>query len=188
MGTVIKAAANKTLNFFGKIGSLLKEGINKVAEVVVNGVKKVVSYFKKIIEYSYEGVKIVGKLLYALGKQLVHTLTFKKGIPYLIEYYNELKSKGVTLKDEHNTEINPNQFFNNFAEKMNDNDQIRIKAEIVPTDKSQEDSIADFKDEDDAEELKYLGLTEEEGVAKIGENEINLDNISNADTVSEDNI
>ena len=186
MGNAIKAAASKTLNFFKKIGSYIKTGVKKVAEVVVNGVKKVVNFFKKIIEYSYNGVKIVGKLLYALGRQLIHTLTFKKGIPHLIDFYNELISKNVKVKDEKNNDINPNQFFQNFAQNMGENDQIKVKAEVVHTDQSQDQSVEDFKNGDDEEELGYLGLTEEEPIAKIGEKEISLDNISNADTVCED--
>ena len=185
MGNAIKAAASKTLNFFKKIGSYIKAGTKKVIEVFVNGVKKIVSFFKKIIEYTYNGVKIVGKLFYALGRQLIHTLTFKKGIPHLIDFYNELISKNVKVKDEKNNDINPNQFFQNFAQNMGENDQIRLYAEVIHTDKSQEQSVEDFKSEDDNKELSYLGLKEEKPIAKIGENEISLDSISNADTVCE---
>ena len=91
------------------------------------------------------------------------------------------------MKDEKNNDINPNQFFQNFAQNMGENDQIKVKAEVVHTDQSQEQSVDDFKNGDDEEELGYLGLTEEEPIAKIGEKEISLDNISNADTVCEDN-
>ena len=186
MGNVIKVAASKTLNFFKKIGSIIKTGVKKVAEVVVNGVKKVVSFFKKIIEYSYNGVKIVGKLFYALGRQLIHSLTFKKGIPYLIDFYNELISKNVKVKDENNNDLKPNQFFDNLAQQMGENDQIKVKAEIFHTDQSQEQSCDDFKNSDDSEELRYLSETGP--IGKIEGNEISLDNISNADTAVEDNI
>ena len=74
MGNAIKAVANKTIDFFKKIGRIIK----KAVEVVVNGVKKIVNYFKKIIEYAYNGVKIVGKLIVAQGRKLINTLTFKK--------------------------------------------------------------------------------------------------------------
>lgn len=184
MGNGIKAVASKTMNFFTSVAKLIRTGVQRVAEVVVNGVRKVVSFFKKIIEYSYNGVKIVGKLISALGKQLIHTLTFKRGIPYLIDFYNELKSRNVDIKDDKNQEVNPNQFFNNLAENMGENDQIRIKVEVTKTNQSQEQSICDFEENDD-EELKYLqieGLTEKNSVAKIGDSEISLDNISNADT------
>ncbi len=185
MGNAIKAAASKTLNFFKKIGSYIKAGTKKVIEVFVNGVKKIVSFFKKIIEYTYNGVKIVGKLFYALGRQLIHTLTFKKGIPHLIDFFNELKSKNVKVKDENNNDLNHNQFFENLSQQMGENDQIRLYAEVIHTDKSQEQSVEDFKSEDDNKELSYLGLKEEKPIAKIGENEISLDSISNADTVCE---
>ena len=188
MGNAIKVVASKTMNFFASVGNFIKTGVKKVAEVVVNGVKKVVSFFKKIIEYSYNGIKIVGKLISAVGRQLIHTLTFKKGIPYLIEFYNELKSKNVSVKDENNKEVNPNEFFNKLAENMDENDQIKIKAEVEKTDKSQEQSICDFEENDD-DELNYLnivGLTEKDAVAKIGDGEVSLDNISNADTNCEE--
>lgn len=188
MGNGIKAVAYKTLNFFESVGNLIKTGVRKVSEVVVNGVKKVVSFFKKIIEYSYNGIKIVGKLIYALGRQLIHTLTFKKGIPYLIDFYNELKSRNVSVKDEKNNEVNPNEFFNNLAEQMGENDQIKLLAQIAKTEKSEEQIINDFE-ENDEDELNYLqleGLTEKDAVAKIGDGEISLDNISKADTNCED--
>ena len=186
MGNGIKAVAYKTLSFFESVGNLIKTGVKMVSEVVVNGVRKVVSFFKKIIEYSYNNIKIVGKLMYALGRQLIHTLTFKKGIPYLIDFYNELKSRNVSVKDEKNNEVNPNEFFNNLANQMGENDQIKIKAEIAKTEKSEEQTICDFTENDD-EELNYLeGLTEKDAVAKIGDREISLDNISNADTNCED--
>ena len=188
MGNAIKAAASKTLNFFKKIGSYIKTGVKKVAEVVVNGVKKVVNFFKKIIEYSYNGIKIVGKLFYALGRQLIHSLTFKKGIPYLIDFFNDLKSKNVKVKDENNNDLKPNQFFDNLAKNMSENDQLLVKAEVVHTEQSQDQSVADFKNKDDNEELSYLGLTEKEPIGKIGDKEISLDNISNAETACEDNI
>ena len=177
MGNAIKAAASKTLNFFKKIGSYIKTGVKKVAEVVVNGVKKVVNFFKKIIEYSYNGVKIVGKLLYALGRQLIHTLTFKKGIPHLIDFYNELINKNVKVKDEKNNDINPNQFFQNFAQNMGENDKLLVNAEVVHTDQSQDKSVYEFTNGDDEEELSHLGLKEKKPIAKIGEKEISLDNI-----------
>ena len=36
MGNVIKVAASKTLNFFKKIGSIIKTGVKKVAKVFFN--------------------------------------------------------------------------------------------------------------------------------------------------------
>ena len=188
MGNAIKTVASKTMNFFAKAASFVKTGVRNVAEVMVNGVKKVVSFFKKVIEYSYNGVKIAGKLLSYLGRQIIHTLTFKKGIPHLIEFYNELKSRNVNIKDEKGEDVNPDQFFNNFAEQMGENDQIKIKVDICKTEKSMEESICDFENNDE-EELKYIeGLNVKESYAKIGDKEISLDTISNADTACEEEI
>lgn len=45
MGNAIKAAASKTLNFFKKVGSIIKTGVKKVAEVLKTGVNKVAKVF-----------------------------------------------------------------------------------------------------------------------------------------------
>jgi hypothetical protein len=186
MGNAIKTVASKTMNFFAKVAKLIKTGVQKIGEVIVNGVKKVVSYFKKIIEYSYNGVKIVGKLIAALGKQLVHTLTFKKGIPHLIDFYNELKSRNVKIKSETGEEVKPDQFFENLAQQMGENDQLRVKTEIIKTEQSQDQSVCDFE-EDDEDDLSFIqGLNEKDSCAKIGDKEVSLDNISRDDTNCEE--
>ena len=183
MGNAIKAVANKTIDFFKKIGRIIK----KAVEVVVNGVKKIVNYFKKIIEYAYNGVKIVGKLIVAQGRKLINTLTFKKGIPYLINFFIELIKKKVNLIDENDNKIDPYDFFINFGKQMDENDQIKVKVEAPNIDKSQDDAVFDFG-EKNSKDLNYFpGLKEEEPIAKIGEKEISLDNISNISNISKNN-
>lgn len=187
MGNAVKKCANVTLSFFSKVGHIVSDGIKKTSEIVVNGVKKVFSFFKKVIEYCWNGIKIVGKLFYCAGKQLIHTLTGKSGIPYLVEFYNELINKNVNVKDENNNNINPNNYFNDIQSKMEEGDQVKVKMEIVKKkgNQTEDDMFKDFAENDDEEDI--LGLDIKESTAKIGNNDVSFDNISNADTCSEYN-
>ena len=182
MGNAIKRVANCTLNFFGKVKGLICDASKKIAEVVVNGVKKIVNYFKKILEYSWNGIKIVAKLLYYGGKELIHTLTSKLGIPYLIQYFIELINKKVIVKDENNNIIDPQIYFKLAAQKMNAGDQIKIKSEIIHinNEKDEMKSIQDFEDHDELEDIN--GLQKKDSIAIIDEKEVKLDNISRANT------
>ena len=186
MGNAMKKVADCTLNFFGKVKDLISKAFHKVSEVMINGVKKIVSFFKKIIEYSWNGVKIVGKLLYCAGKQLIHTLTGKSGIPYLIEFYNELVNKNVQVKDEKNNFIKPFEYFNNAKLKMEEGDQIKVKTEIIKNNSEydRQKPIEDFADNDEEDLQDILGLEIKDGVAKVGDSDISIDSISNADTDS----
>lgn len=182
----MKKVANCALIFFGKVKDLVCTAFKKVGEVMVNGVKKVVNFFKKILEYSWNGVKIVGKLLYCAGKQLIHSLTGKPGIPYLIEFYNELINKNVQVKDENNKVIKPEEYFNNAKLKMEEGDQIKVKTEIIKNNSEldRQKTIEDFTDNDEEDLGDILGLEVKDGTAKIGNLDISIDSISNADTDS----
>ena len=85
--------------------------------MIINGVKTVVNYSKKILEYCWNGIKIIGKLLYAGGQELNHILTNKLGIPYLIQYFRELKNKRVKILNENNFEIDPQNSLTILVEK-----------------------------------------------------------------------
>ena len=70
---------------------------------------------------------------------------------------------------------------------MDENDQIKVKVEAPNIDKSQDDAVFDFG-EKNSKDLNYFpGLKEEEPIAKIGEKEISLDNISNISNISKNN-
>ena len=119
--------------------------------MIINGVKTVVKYFKKILEYCWNGIKIIGKLLYAGGQELIHILTNKLGIPYLIQYFRELKNKGVKILNENNVEIDLQTSLTILASKMKQNDQIMIKEKIIRkvTQEDEEKSESDFKQNDE---------------------------------------
>ena len=119
--------------------------------MIINGVKTVVQYFKKILEYCWNGIKIIGKLLYAAGQELIHILTNKLGIPYLIQYFRELKNKGVKILNENNVEIDLQTSLTILASKMKQNDQIMIKEKIIRkvTQEDEEKSESDFKQNDE---------------------------------------
>ena len=158
MGSAIKKAANATIGFFKKVGEKIVNATKKVIEVVVNGAKKVATYFKKVISYCWDGIKIVGKLFYFAGKQIIYTLTGKSGIPYLIEFFNELKKKNVSIKDENDKEINPEDYLNSCAQQMKAGDTFKMTGEIIKGDtKSEEESFKDFTEEED-DPKAILGL------------------------------
>ena len=184
MGNAIKRVANCTLNFFGKVKGLICDASKKIAEVVVNGVKKIVNYFKKILEYSWNGIKIVAKLLYYGGKELIHTLTSKLGIPYLIQYFIELINKKVIVKDENNNRMDPQAYFSIAAQKMKPNDIIKVKHEIIHINNERDElkSIKDFEENDELEDIN--GLQKKDSIAIIDDKEVNLDNISRINTYS----
>ena len=119
--------------------------------MIINGVKTVVKYFKKILEYCWNRIKNIGKLLYAGGQELIHILTNKLGIPYLIKYFRELKNKGVKLLNENNVEIDLQTSLTILASKMKQNDQIMIKEKIIRkvTQEDEEKSESDFKQNDE---------------------------------------
>ena len=186
MGNAIKKAANATVGFFRKVGEKIVNGTKKVLEVIVNGAKKVATFFKKVISYCRDGIKIVGKLFYYAGKQIVHTLTGKSGIPYLIEFFEELTKKNVSIKDENDNEVNPEDYLNNLKDQMQEGDTLKLKHEIIKKEiKSETESFREFEQEDD-DPKDILGLKFNESIAKVGAREINLDNINNADVSLED--
>ena len=158
MGSAIKKVANATVNFFRKVKNFICEGAKKVAEIVVNGVKTVINYFKKLLEYSWNGIKIFGKMIYYAGKQIIHSLCGKEGIPYLIEFYNSLQEKGISVRDENNNEINPKNFFDDIEKKMGQNDHLEIHNQIKQNkdEKDEQKSIHDFKEKDDFDDLKKI--------------------------------
>lgn len=181
MGSAIKKAANATIRFFREVGEKIVGGTKKVVEIIVDGVKKVATFFKKVISYSLNEVKIVGKLFYIAGKQIIHTLLNKKGITHLKEYLNELKKKNISIEDENNNEVEPESFCRDMAKQMQEGDTVKIKQEIIRKEtKSEKDSFKDFEGEDDP--IDILGLTISDSFAKVEGKEISLDNISNADT------
>ena len=182
MGSAIKKAVNVTVGFFKKVGEKIVDGTKKVVEVFVNGVKKVATFFKKVISFCRNGIKIVGKFFYCAGKQIIHTLTGKSGIPHLKEFFNELKKKNISMKDENNKEINPDEYWDSIAGQMNEGDTVKFKHEIIPGKKKSEvDSFKDFEEnEDDPNDI--LGLKINDSVARVENEEMKFDDISNADT------
>lgn len=184
MGNAIKTAANATIDFFKKVGEFIYNSSKKVIEVVVNGSKKVATFFKKIISYCWDGIKIVGKLFYCAGKQAIHTLTGKKGIPYLKEFFNDLKKKNIEIKDHNNKEIDTNNYLTNLENQMVDGDTLKLTGIITKKEvKSEVDSFRDFIDEEE-DPNQVLGLNLQDSTAKIGDEEINLSNIKSVDTSS----
>lgn len=182
MGNVIKSAVNSTLSFFRRVKEVICDAFNAVATVVVNGVKTVVNYFKKILEYTWNGIKILGKLLYVAGKKLIHLLTNKLGIPYLIQYFLNLKNKGIKMVDETtNKESDPISGLAQIAGTIKPNSQIKVGIQILDhkTEEEGENSIMDFKENDD---LEGIGLHQTNSVAIIGEREINLDTLPRVNT------
>lgn len=182
MGSAIKKAANATIGFFKKVGEKIVNATKKVIEVVVNGAKKVATYFKKVISYCWDGIKIVGKLFYFAGKQIIYTLTGKSGIPYLIEFFNELKKKNVSIKDENDKEVNPEDYLNSCAQQMEEGDTLKLKKEIIKKDiKSEEKSFKDFTEEkDDLNDI--LGLNINDSLVNVEDREIKFEDISKPDT------
>lgn len=162
MGGAIKKAANATVGFFKKVGEKIVNATKKVVEVAVNGAKKVATFFKKVISYCWNGIKIVGKLFYCVGKQIVHTLTGKNGIPHLIGFFNELKKKNVSIKDENGNEINPEDYLSSIGQQMKDGDTLKLQHEIIKGEtKSEEESFRDFEGgDDDPKSIFGLNITE----------------------------
>ena len=148
--------------------------------MIINGVKTVVNYFKKILEYCWNGIKIIGKLLYVGGQELIHILTNKLGIPYLIQYFRELKNKGVKIINENNVETDPQNSLTIIATKMKPTDQIVIKETIIrnETQEEEEKSVRDFKQNDEFDGF----LQQTDSVAIAGNKEIKLDNLSRSNT------
>ena len=150
MGGAIKKAVNATIGFFKKVGEKIVNATKKVVEVAVNGAKKVATFFKKVISHCWNGIKIVGKLFYCAGKQIVHTLTGKSGIPHLIGYFNELKKKNVSIKDENDNEIKPEDYLSSIGQKMKNGDTLKLQYEIINGEtKSEEESFREFEEGDD---------------------------------------
>ena len=184
MGNAIKKAANATIDFFKKAGEFIYNTSKKVIEVIVNGSKKVATFFKKIISYCRDGIKIVGKLFYCAGKQAIHTLTGKKGIPYLKEFFNDLKKKNIEIKDQNNKEIDTNNYLNHLENQMVEGDTLKLTGTITKKEtKNEEDSFRDFENEEE-DPNSVLGLNLQDSTAKIGDEEINLSNIKSVDTSS----
>ena len=180
MGSVIKSVAKTTLSFFKTVKDVICDAFTAVATVIINGVKTVVQYFKKILEYCWNGIKIIGKLLYAAGQELIHILTNKLGIPYLIQYFRELINKGVKILNENNVQIDPQNSLTILASKMRQNDQIMIKQKIIRNDtqEDEEQSENDFKQNDELDGI----VQQTDSVAIVGNKEIKLDNLSRSNT------
>ena len=162
MGNTIKKVVNATVGFFRKVGEKIVNGAKKVVEVIVNGVKKVATFSKRVISYIWKGIKILGKLFYYAGKQILHTLSGKKGIPHLIEFFNELKEKNVSIKDENNNDVKPEDYLNDLKEQMQEGDTLKIKTEIIRNEnKNETSSISDFGEEkDDYKDILGLSVSD----------------------------
>ena len=186
MGNILKNVVNSTLNFFSKIKDIIIRSSKKVYEVVINGVKRVVTYFKKIIEFCWKGIKIIAKLIYYKGKQLISILADKVGIPYIIRYLQELKNKNVSIRDERNNIIDPKEYLSNLGEQMEKYDQIKLKVEIVKNDNSvqQSQSVKDFEENDD-DEISNANINEYAPIAKTENKEYSLDINEEADNHSD---
>ena len=190
MGNAIKCAVKSTLSFFRKVKEVICDVFSVVATVVIKGVKTVVKYFKKIIEYVWNGIKIVGKLLYVGGKKLMHFLSNKLGISYLIQFFVELKTKRVRILDEKtNKDIDPISALNHLQNQMKTNDQVKIGIQMIHNETivEEEKSTRDFKEKDD---LEGIGLQQRDSVAVISEREsereINLNNLSRLNLLRSD--
>ncbi len=182
MGNAIKKVANCTLSFFRKVKNLICDASKKVIEVIVNGVKTVVSYFKKVLMYVWNKIKIVAKLLYSGGKQAIQILTNKEGIFYLIQYFNDLINKNVQVRDMNNNIIVPQLYFGNFLINASLNDQIRVNAHIISNrnEIEEEETIKDFIEKDELSEIP--GFKQNNSVACTKDREITFDNISSTNT------
>ena len=76
----------------------------------------------------------------------------------MIEFFNETKKKNVSIKDDNDNEINPNDYLREIAEKMQDGDTMKLKCEVIRKDTNSEgDPFKDFETEDD-DPNKILGL------------------------------
>ena len=176
MGNAIESIVETTKSFFIRVKEVICDAFNALATVIINGVKTVVSYFKKIIEYVWNGITIIGKLLYVGGKKIIHILSNKLGIPYLIQYFQDFKNKGIKVY-QNNTQIDPKAYLEKLKEQISPRSQVTIKLEIKdnPTQEDEEKSIRDFKEHDD---LDSLGFKLSDSVAIVGNKEIKLDNLS----------
>ena len=182
MGNAIKRVANCTLSFFRKVKNFICDISKKVVEVIVNGVKTVISYFKKVLVYVWNKIKIVSKLLYYGGKHVIQMLTNKQGIPYLIQYFNELINKKVQVRDENNNIIIPQFYFGKFYTQMNQIEQLQVKTQIIPikTEREEEETIKEFTERDDLSDI--LGFQKNDSVACTKDREIKFDDISSTNT------
>jgi hypothetical protein len=183
MGNAIKRVADCTLSFFRKVKNLICDVSQKVVEVIVNGVKTVVNYFKKVFVYIWNKIKIIGKLLYYGGKQIIQILTNKLGILNLIQFFNELIKKKVQVRDQNNNNItDPQSFFVKLANQMKPNYQIQINTLIIPiqNEREEEETIIDFTENDKFSDIP--GLSQNDSVACTDDREIKFDTISRTNT------
>lgn len=182
MGNAIKKVANCTLSFFRKVKDLICDASKKVIEVIVNGVKTIVSYFKKVLVYIWNKIKIVAKLLYYGGKQAIQVLTNKEGIIYLIQYFNDLINKNVQVRDMNNNIIVPQFYFGNIFNQANQNDQIKVNAHIISNRNEREEveTTRDFIEKDELSEIP--GFKQNNSVACTNDREITFDDISSTNT------
>ena len=182
MGNAIKKVANCTLSFFRKVKNLICDASKKVVEVIVNGVKTVVSYFKKVLVYVWNKIKIFAKLLYYGGKQAIQILTNKEGIIYLIQYFNDLIHKKVQVRDDNNNIIVPQSYFVDLYNRAKPFDQIKVNAQIVPirNEREEVDTTIDFIEKDEISEIP--GLKQNNSVACTKDREITFDDISSTNT------
>ena len=76
----------------------------------------------------------------------------------MIEFYNSLQEKGISVRDENNKEIEPKKFFDDIEKKMGKNDHVDIQTNIIPNEdeKDEQKSIHDFKEKDDFDDLKKI--------------------------------
>lgn len=181
MGNIIKRIANSVLSFFKKVGNIISEATKKICTAVVNGAKKVIEYFKKI--YVYESkekeMKVITKAFYYQGHQYIQTLTGKKGIPALIQFFKELSNKKVIIKDENNKEVDFVKQLNNIKREMADDDMIKVRYELSKKNKPNEidRDIDDFDvNEDSLEDILELKTNENLGVPEGDQDIINLRN------------
>lgn len=183
MGNAIEKIANCTLSFFRKVKNFICDISKRVAEVIINGVKTVVNYFKKVFVYAWNAIKIMVKLLYYKGKELIHSLTNKEGISNLIQFFNELIRKKVQVGDDNNNIIVPQIFFGNIFNNINSIDFVKVKAEIYrnQTEGEEEQTVKDFVEKDDLNSIN--GFHQNDSVV-VTDREIKLDNISRTSTSS----
>ena len=182
MGNAIKKVANCTLSFFRKVKNLICDASKKVIEVIVNGVKTVVSYFKKVLVYIWNKIKIFAKLLYYGGKQVIQILTNKEGIFNLIQYFNDLINKKVQVRDMNNNIIVPQYFFGNLFNLANQNDQIKVNAQIISirNEREEVETTKDFIETDEISEIP--GFKQNNSVACTKDREIRFDDITSTNT------